>query len=164
MEGGRHEVRTRRWTLYQQDQLGFKLLPPPAHPCSLPVLAFFKLHSPRSPEPASPLLCNQLPPPTFFPLLSLFLQPVPTFSGKPLLASLFISQQVWAPQSTSSGHHVLCHVHAAGLHAWRGVLPHFSGAARYTQWSDSIPSHAIKKPSRNNILWLLKGGLQVLSL
>ena len=32
MEGGRHEVRTYKWALYQQDQLGFQLLPP--HPCS----------------------------------------------------------------------------------------------------------------------------------
>ena len=64
MEGERHGIRTCKWTLCQQDQLGFKLLPP--HPCSsrpfssqtclpFPFFSFHFFFFPPSPLDSFPL-------------------------------------------------------------------------------------------------------------
>ena len=58
----------------------------PKNPSNLPA-------APRTPQPLTPGNPSSI----YF--LSLSLQPILTFSGKPLPASLFISQQVWVPQT-----------------------------------------------------------------
>ena len=72
---------------------------------SLPVLGFFKLPSPRSPEPASPLLCDPLN--GFFSSQNLHLfirmSPVSIFLGKLLLALLFLRSASMAFLSLAVG-------------------------------------------------------------
>ena len=66
-----------------------------------PALATTGLLSPRKTSQKKPSLLDFF----FFPALP---QPVPIFLGKPLPASLFIPQQVWAPLSTSLLLHASC--------------------------------------------------------
>ena len=101
-----------------------------------PPLPFSKLHSLRSQEPASHT--------SLFFLLSLFLQPIPTFSGKPSPASLFQQSAAWLPSST----------------AWRllQLVPRMERGPPHTSRVLPAPLIYIKKL---NTPWLFKGGLHI---
>ena len=85
--------------------------------------------------------------PSSISFLSLSLQPIPTFLGKPLPASLFISQQVWAPQTP----------------AWRllQLVPRMERGPPHTSRVLPAPLIYIKKL---NTPWLFKGGLHIVFL
>ena len=77
--------------------------------------------------------------PPFYRYLGFLLIPISPFLSKPLPAPLLLHSASMAPLTTS----MAVHVSRSWSHAWRGVPPHFSGAASSSRM---LPSNAIKKP------------------